>query len=126
MFAPRQDQRCARSFYKFFLREKDGQQLIAALADLMAHLCKRNLTPEMSERLLPRARVQINRIDQRPVNVEDHGFRHQASSLRSSFVVQHMLSAGLAIDQDTGAAFVSLWYAVPSVRNANLLAGHSF
>jgi hypothetical protein len=37
-----------------------------------------------------------------------------------------MLSAGLAIDQDTGAAFVSLWYAVPSGRNANLLVGHSF
>ena len=66
--------------FEFFFREEDGHQLVAALAYLVAHALIRNLLSEMRERLLPGARVQVNGVNERPVNVENHSLDQVHSS----------------------------------------------
>jgi hypothetical protein len=45
----------------------------------MTHLLVRNIFPEMLESLLPCLGVQVNRINQRPVNIEDDSLNHDDS-----------------------------------------------
>jgi hypothetical protein len=50
--------------------------LIATLANLMAHVFKRNVFAEMLESFLPRLRVQVNRINERPIDIKDDSLNH--------------------------------------------------
>jgi hypothetical protein len=54
------------------LRQEDGHQLVAALADLAADLRRVGLHAEMRERFHPGACVQIDAVEQGPVDVENH------------------------------------------------------
>jgi hypothetical protein len=58
------------------LREEHGDELVAALADLTARLLECHVMTEFDQCLLPRARVQVDGIDQRPIDVEDGSFGH--------------------------------------------------
>jgi hypothetical protein len=57
-------------------REEDRQQLITALADLPAHIVKIDLLPVLLECLHPRGGVQINRIHEGPIDVEQDCGNH--------------------------------------------------
>jgi hypothetical protein len=61
-------------------RQEDGHELVAALADLAADVGEGDLAAEVPEGLLPSPRVQVDSVDQRAVDVEDHrSHRHAAS-----------------------------------------------
>jgi hypothetical protein len=57
------------------LRQKFGNQLVAALADLAAGLLEADVVTEFRHRFVPCKRVKIDGIKERPVQVEDGGFR---------------------------------------------------
>ena len=63
--------------------KKHRHELVAALADLLADLLKAELMPEVAERVLPGASMDIDAVDQRAVDVEDHGFAALLVSGRS-------------------------------------------
>ena len=62
-----------------FLGQEMGDELVPALADLRAYLRGGGVNPEVRERLLPGARMQVDRVDQGPVDVEDRRPGHAKS-----------------------------------------------
>ena len=62
--------------------QEHGHQLIAALADLAANIFELEVVPIVVEGVLPGSGMQIDRIDQRAVDVEDHRFGHNPSPRR--------------------------------------------
>ena len=56
---------------EFFLGEEDRHELVAALADLRTHVGEGHLMAEMGEGFLPGFRVQVDRVDQGAVDVEN-------------------------------------------------------
>jgi hypothetical protein len=58
---------------QLFLREKNRQQLVGALADLAADLVKWKVLPEFFEGNSPGFGMQTDGIDDGAVNVEYHG-----------------------------------------------------
>jgi hypothetical protein len=57
------------------LRQKFGDQLVATLADLAAGLLEADVVAELRHGFVPCDRVEVDGIEQRPVQVEDSGFR---------------------------------------------------
>ena len=57
-------------------REEDGEELVAALADLAADLLEGEVVAELGEGVLPGAGMDVHAVHQRPVHVENHGLRH--------------------------------------------------
>ena len=58
------------------LVEEHGDKLVATFADLAAGLLERHIMPEFAQRLLPRARMEVDGVNESSINVEDRGFRH--------------------------------------------------
>jgi hypothetical protein len=58
------------------LRYEDGDQLVAALADLTSRLFEADVVTELRERFVLGERVQIDGVQERPGEVEDGGFGH--------------------------------------------------
>jgi hypothetical protein len=52
----------------------DRQQLIGSLADLGTDRLQRNVFAKLRERSLPRSGMEIDRVDNRPINIENHSF----------------------------------------------------
>jgi hypothetical protein len=57
-------------FVEHVLVEKHRHKLVAALADLAAHVLLRNVKPVMLEGLGPGLRIQRDRVDEGSVDVE--------------------------------------------------------
>jgi hypothetical protein len=53
-----------------------GNELVATFADLAAGLFEADAVSEFHHRFVPGKRVEIHRVQQCPVQVEDRGFRH--------------------------------------------------
>src|SRR4051794_34706542 len=70
---------------QLILRKEHRHQLIAALPDLVSDLLKRNLAAVESHGILPGTRVQIHRIHQGTVNVENHCTWHSLNPLPASW-----------------------------------------
>ena len=64
---------------QFSVRQKDRHQIISALADLTARLFEADVMSEMSEGLMSWQRMEIDRVNQRPVDVEDCSEWHRTS-----------------------------------------------
>ena len=60
----------------FFFAEKNRQILIAAFPDLFAEFLERKFLSEMPERFLPRLHMEVVRIDERSVEIENRGADH--------------------------------------------------
>jgi hypothetical protein len=65
----------------FILRQEHGNELVAAFSDLASHLLEAHVMPEPYQGVMPSQRVEIDRIDQGTVNVEDCGLWHSTSSM---------------------------------------------
>jgi hypothetical protein len=61
----------------FVSRKEYGNELVAALPDLSSHLLEADVVTELRHRFVPGERMEIDGVQQRPVQVEDGGFRHQ-------------------------------------------------
>ena len=53
-----------------------GNELVSTLADLASSLFEAHIVAELNHGFLPCERVEIHRVQQRAVQVEDSGFRH--------------------------------------------------
>jgi hypothetical protein len=53
--------------------------LIGSLADLGADCLKQNVFAELRERSLPGFGMEIDRVNDCPINIENHGFDHKLS-----------------------------------------------
>jgi hypothetical protein len=51
--------------------------LIGSLADLGTDRRQGNVFAELRESSLPRSGMEIDRVDDRPINVENHSFDHE-------------------------------------------------
>jgi hypothetical protein len=79
------------------LRQELGNKLVAALADLAAGLLEADVVAEIHHRFVPCERVKIDGVDQRPVEVEDGGFRQITLHVRRVWprlLVAHVLPRG--------------------------------
>jgi hypothetical protein len=61
-------------------RKKYGNELVAALSDLASRLLEADLVAELGHRFMPGERVEIDRVQERSVEVEDSCLRHSRSS----------------------------------------------
>jgi hypothetical protein len=73
------------------LSRKHGHELVTALANLTPDLSEATIMSEIVEGVLPSLGVQVDGIDQRPVHIESHRFRHCVPHLSLTRVA----SAGL-------------------------------
>src|SRR5581483_4217441 len=64
----------------FVDRQKHGNELVAALADLTSRLLEAHIVAKLHKRFVPSERMQIDGVQERPVKVEDGGFGHLVSS----------------------------------------------
>ena len=61
-------------------REEVRNQLVAAFADLAPRLLEADVVTELHHGFVPGESVEIDRVEKRPVDVEDGGFWHSGSS----------------------------------------------
>ena len=61
------------------LGQEDGHELVAALADLAAHVGEGHLLPELGEGALPGLGVHVDGVDQGAVDVEEDRSEHERS-----------------------------------------------
>ena len=59
----------------FVGRKEDRNQLVSSFADLASSLVEAHIMTELEHRLLPCEGVEVHRVQQRAVQVEDRGFR---------------------------------------------------
>src|ERR1043166_1168372 len=78
--------------------KKHGKQLIAPFSDLIAHGPKGNLIPKMAQSFLPRARVQVDRVQKSAVDIEDHSFFHNRKSAIRALLYQREPSGNSLAD----------------------------
>ena len=71
------------SRFQFARIQEHGHQLIAALADLATNILELEVVPKVVEGVLPGSGMQIDGIDQRAVDVEDHRFGHKSGSQKA-------------------------------------------
>src|SRR5262245_38317562 len=62
--------------FEFLLREICRHQLIRPFSDLSTYGLKSNVFPELRECSLPSSRIEINRVNYRTINIENHCFDH--------------------------------------------------
>ncbi len=68
---------------QFGFGQKEGNELLATLTDLAARLLETDIVPKPDQRFMPGYRVQIDGIEQCPVQIEN-AIRHSATAGRSA------------------------------------------
>jgi hypothetical protein len=61
--------------------QEDWNELVATLTDLAPSLLEAHVMAELHHRFVPCEGVKIHRVQERPVEIEDGGFRHSNSSI---------------------------------------------
>ena len=72
--------KAAAELFHLLLRQEHADDLIAAFPNLPTHNCKFDVDTIISEGSNPRPGMHVDRIDQRPIDIEDNGFNHRSDS----------------------------------------------
>ena len=93
----------AAAFFELFaksldllLREEDRHELVAALSDLPADIAKPDLVPEFGKGIDPGLGMDVDRIDERSVDVEDDGLERTLLCIHAGLSVWRVIRCAMS------------------------------